>query len=380
MKVMLVIGGVTGGGAERQWMLLARALLDAGHDVVLATMEGRSTSELELLVGQGLRWRVVSGRWFREGAGRPAKRVLGLAGIIARLRVLISRERPDVVYSALTITNGAAWCATRLGHADKLVWGIRGAVEPYPRFARAIETVLGTMAKSVPLAIANAPQTVELHHERGIRPRAWATVPNGFDSDEFRPDARRRALARSLWEVGDRPVIGCVARLTPVKEHPLLLRAFARILLRVPDAVLVLAGGGSPAAERNLRTLATELGVAKNVRFLGSIDDAATVYAGFDVHVLASSTEGLPNAIGEAMAAGVPCVGTDVGAVAYLIGDTGVVVPSGNEGALAEAIADLLTNVALRVRLGSAARQRVINHFSVRTTAARTVAAFTASL
>lgn len=380
MRVLLVVGSVTGGGAERQWMLLARALMDTGHDVALATVDDRRTPEVEELVRRGLRWRVVSGELFRKGAGRPTRRALGIAGIIARLRLLIARERPDVVYSALTITNGAAWCATRVGYGGKLVWGIRGEVEPYPRFARAIEGVMGVMARSVPLAIANAPQSVAAHHERGIRPRAWAMVPNGFDSTVYRPDAEQRALVRAAWAVDERPVVGCVARLTPVKEHPLLLRAFARARARVPDAVLVLAGGGAPGPERSLRALAAELGIADSVRFLGSVDDAAAVYAGLDVHVLASSTEGLPNAIGEAMSSGVPCVGTNVGAMAYLLGDTGLIVPSGDETALAEALADLLADPVRRARLGLAARQRIVEEFSVAATAARTLAAFAESL
>lgn len=380
MKVMLVIGSATGGGAERQWMLLARGLLDAGHSVVLATMDDVPTRELRQLENCGLRWRVVSGRFFREGSGRPAKRVLGLVSVIARLRLLISQERPDVVYSALTITNGAAWCATRLGHGDTLVWGIRGAVEPYPHFGDAIEAVVAVMAKSVRLAIANAPQSIKLHRERGIHPQAWALVPNGFDTSEFRPDVDRRALARATWQVEDRPVVGCVARLTPVKEHPLLLRAFARVLVHVPRAVLVLAGGGAPNVERGLRQLVAALGVAESVRFLGSVDDAASVYAGLDLHVLASSTEGLPNAVGEAMAAGLPCVSTDVGAVAYLMGDAGVVVPVGDEAALAMAMINLLADSALREKLGRAARQRIVDDFSRASAAARTVDAFRTSL
>lgn len=380
MKVMLVIGGVAGGGAERQWMLLARALLDRGHQVVLATTSDVQTSELNALIARGLTWRIVSGRIFREASGRPAQRVVGLVSVIARMRRLISRERPDVVYSALTLTNGAAWCATRLGYADRLVWGIRGTWEPYPRFAKAIDGVIGAMARSVPLAIANAPQSVELLLERGIRARAWALVPNGFDTEAFRPDPLARAAARASWGVGDRPVVGCVARLTPVKEHPLLIRAFARVLGTVPDAVLVLAGGGTPTATRDLQALATARGVAKNVRFLGTVDDAAFVYAGLDLHVLASSTEGLPNAIGEAMAAGVPCVGTDVGAVAFLVGDTGIVVPSGDERALAESMAELLAAPTLRAQLGDAARKRIIDEFSVAATAARTLTAFAESL
>jgi len=380
MKVMLVIGSVAGGGAERQWMLLARALLDAGHQVVLGTVQSVPTPELAQLVDRGLRWRVISGLLFRDGAGRPSRRALGLVSVIARLRWLISQEQPDVVYSALTITNGASWCATRLGYGDRLVWGIRGAVEPYPRFERAIEGVIGAMAKSVPLAIANAPQSVEMHRARGIHPRAWATVPNGFDTDGFRPDTAARAAARASWGAGDRPVVGCVARLTPVKEHPLLLRAFARVLESVPDALLVLAGGGAPAVEAALQKLAVDLGIAASVRFLGSVDDAAAVYAGLDVHVLASSTEGFPNAIGEAMATGVPCVGTNVGAVAYLMGDTGIVVPSGDESALAAGIARLLADPTERARLGSAARRRIESEFGRATAAARTLAAFTASL
>lgn len=376
MRVMLVIGAVSGGGAERQWMLLAEALLAGGHRVVLATLNDLRTPELDALIARGLVWHVIAGRLFRGGAGRPARRAVGLASSIIRLRWAIEMEKPDVVYTALTITNGLGWCATRGGREDRLVWGIRGAVEPYPRFRRAVEGLVGVMAPGVPLAIVNAHRSIELHEARGIRPRAWATVPNGFDTDRFCADPARRAAVRAAWGVGDAPVVGCVARFTPEKEHPLLLRAFARVRRRVPAAILVLAGGGSPQTEHALRELVVTLGLGDSVRFLGPVDDVVGTYAALDVHVLSSSSEGLPNAMGEAMACGLACVGTDVGAVAELIGDTGRVVPPGDEGALGDAISELLEDRPMRTALGQAARARIVEGFSPAAVAQRTLAAF----
>jgi glycosyltransferase involved in cell wall biosynthesis len=145
-----------------------------------------------------------------------------------------------------------------------------------------------------------------------------------------------------------------VANLIPYKGHDVVLDALARL---ADPPSLRLAGGG---AERDrLATRAAELGLAGRVEFLGAVAGAEHLWAAAQFGVLASFQEGLPNAVLEAMASGVPVVATAVGGVPELVDDgvTGLVVPPGDPAALAGAIDALAGDAALRVRLGAAARQ-----------------------
>lgn len=209
----------------------------------------------------------------------------------------------------------------------------------------------------------------------GIAREAVAVIPNGIDTALFAPvdsPAARRALRRAKGLPEDPLLFGCVAALRPVKNHRGLLRGFARALraTAVP-AELVLVGAGQSAGE--LRELAGTLGITDQVRFLGRRADVAELLPCFDAFVLNSDTEGLSYAVLEAMACGLPLIGTAVGANVKLVteGRQGMLVAAGDEVALAAALSRAMADPALLKEMGRAARRLVENEYGMAAMAAR---------
>ncbi len=164
------------------------------------------------------------------------------------------------------------------------------------------------------------------------------------------------------------PTISWAGRIDPVKDLETLIIAFALVHAKMPDARLRIFG--SPPAGRDsylesCRTLAADLGVAESVSFEGRVAEIRDAYVAGHVVVLCSITEGFPFTLIEAMTCGRPCVATDVGGVPEAIADTGLVVPPRNSEALAESCLTLLRDGDLRRRLGAAARNRVLEYFTV---------------
>jgi glycosyltransferase involved in cell wall biosynthesis len=191
-------------------------------------------------------------------------------------------------------------------------------------------------------------------------------VPNGIDLDRFR-DPRDTGLVRqSLGIPLDAPVIGTVGRVSEVKRQDLLIRAFRLVLSRVPDAQLLLVGDGPWMGE--LRELTADLGLDDRVHFAGYQPRPEPYLQAMDVFALSSRSEGMPLAVLEAWAAGLPVVATRVGGLPELIDDgrTGVLVDFGDEHALAGALCDLIADPEFSRRLGEAGRNRVESLFSLR--------------
>ena len=360
MKILLVIGSAHGGGAQRQWLMLAGGLMKHGHEVTLATLADRRCPELDTLVAEGLDWRVLG--TVRRGA-------------TGRLRKLIDELEPTAIYSALWMTNLVAWRALRKGGSERLVWGIRssgGFLSTYQRLTRRLCSLLSSR---VPLAISNSEAGRRAAAELGFRPGTFVVVANGFDTDFFAPDHEQRITFRATHELGpNTALIGCVARLERTKDHAGLLKAFAELPERHQAGRLVLAGDGPLLSE--IEQLATDLGIRERVLMLGQVSDPRSIYNALDVHVLNSIAEGTPNAVGEAMACGIACIATDVGDCRRLLGDNGHLVPSGDTAALTEAMSKLLDDPQQRAELGKSGRERIGAEFSVDDLTKATVAAF----
>jgi glycosyltransferase involved in cell wall biosynthesis len=193
------------------------------------------------------------------------------------------------------------------------------------------------------------------------------TIVNGIDVDYF---ARRRDRAAKRAELGFAPeewVIGTVGTLRPQKNHRLLLDAFARLGDRLPEARLVIAGGGD--LRGSLEAWARERGVADRTRFLGSRLDVAELLAAFDAYCLPSHYEGMPLSLFEAMAAGVPVIATDVLGSRDVVRTeaTGLLVPAGDAEALADALVRLRREPALAGRLAAAGRAYVAENARLET-------------
>jgi glycosyltransferase involved in cell wall biosynthesis len=202
----------------------------------------------------------------------------------------------------------------------------------------------------------------------GYRADKLRVVPNGFDTDRFRPDAEARAAVRAElgWDEAT-PVVGLVARFDPQKDHRTFTAAARRVLDDVPDARFVLCGRGVTAENVDLVRLIRAGELQDQVALLGVRDDMPAVTAAFDVAVSSSAFgEAFSIAIGEAMATGVPCVVTDSGNAARLVGDAGRVVPVRDPGALARGIVDLLRlSREERRAMGAQGRTTIVDRYSL---------------
>ena len=219
------------------------------------------------------------------------------------------------------------------------MWGIRASrVAPSPEEAVAFR-LCAHLSRNVPLAIANSYAGRDFHQGRGYRPRSFAIVPNGVDTDLFKPDARSRASVREEWGVeADQRVIGVVGRLNPVKGHEQFLHS-ARALIESDSALtFVVVGDGDDVYRERLLGLSRRLGITKHIMWLGERRDMARIYNGLDLLCSAALSEGFPNVAAEAMSCGTPCVVTDVGDSRRIIGQAGIAVPAGDPIALTEGI------------------------------------------
>ena len=199
-----------------------------------------------------------------------------------------------------------------------------------------------------------------LVEDQGLRARRVRVVPNGIDAAPYAAAGAQRDAVRAALGLGGAFVVGSVARLVPVKDQACQLAALARC----PQATLVLVGDGPERAA--LEALAAQLGVTARVRFLGTRHDVPNLLAAFDVFTLSSLSEGLPVAVLEAMAAGLPVVATRVGGVPEAVRDgvTGLLTPPRDAAALGAAWR-ALESPQRRAALGAAGRAVVRSRFSL---------------
>jgi glycosyltransferase involved in cell wall biosynthesis len=201
----------------------------------------------------------------------------------------------------------------------------------------------------------------ETARREGVSRECIRVIPNAVDTERFHPAApgERERIRVRLGFAATAPLVGCVANLRPVKGHEVLLDAFAAACAHLPEARLALIGEGP--AEASLRERARALGILDRLHFLGLRDDVPDLLRAFDAAVSASHSEGLSNALLEAMASGLPTVATSVGGNTELLEDglLGTLVPPGDPAAMAIALRDLLTSPDRCRRLGAAARDRV---------------------
>jgi len=199
---------------------------------------------------------------------------------------------------------------------------------------------------------------------RGASPASIRRIPNGIDDRQFaRNEAMRRATRQSLGIPDSTVVVGALGRLEPVKRFDVLLRAMAAVRVPAPT-LLVIAGDGSCRAA--LESQANALGLSDRTRFLGHRDDVQEIHQALDLYVQSSDSEGIPNAVLEAMAVETPVVATDVGGTNEIIDDGvhGLLVPAADPEALARAIRDTITDAGATAARVRAARRRIEQELS----------------
>jgi glycosyltransferase involved in cell wall biosynthesis len=215
--------------------------------------------------------------------------------------------------------------------------------------------------------IAVSQATKEEMTAAGVPAAIISVIHNAIDTEAWSPSRATTDLREELGLGDGFPIVGYVGRIMPEKDLETWLRAAAVVARKYPLARFVLVGEGRDGTMLSqLRQLATELGIAERVSFPGYRENLPPVYATFDIFMLSSRREGLPNSILEAMAMGLPVVSTDVAGTKELVihDETGFILPQGDVLGLARAIMALIDNDQLRWHMGQAGRRRVVREFS----------------
>jgi len=205
------------------------------------------------------------------------------------------------------------------------------------------------------------------HEKSGFAATGGVLIPNGVDPQRFTSDREQSpALRQSLGIEHDAIVIIAVGRANAIKGHDVLLQTARKVSKAKAPVHFLIVGEGTCWQAEPYAEFASDASIRQCVTLVGVRNDVPDLLSVADVFVSASKTEGFPNAVAEAMAAGLPCVVTDVGDSAMLLGDAGLVVPPGDAGALAMGIVDLAQRTeADRKALGTGGRRRIQSGFSI---------------
>jgi glycosyltransferase involved in cell wall biosynthesis len=289
---------------------------------------------------------------------------------ILQLKKIMRELQPDVLQGWMYHGNLFATIAAKMLHnVVPVVWNIRQSLYDFKqeKLLTAWMIKLCAWLSNKPAKILYNSYTSNLQHQKiGYSKLRSVIIPNGFDCDKLHPIAGSQ-LRRELGLNDDELLIGMVARYHPMKCHKNLIMAAENVIKSCNKVKFVLIGKGVDDFNLILKQQVKNAGLTNEVYLLGERLDAAEITATFDIAVLPSGWgEGFPNVIGEAMACGVPCVVTDVGDAAKIVGDTGVVVPANDVPALTSGLQQLIERGrAARKQLGLHARQRIIDNYSI---------------
>ena len=355
--VVHLITELNTGGAERMLLKLLSALNGNRFRHIVVSMQDKGTQ------GRSIEALGVELHTLGMSPGRPSLKSL------MRLIRLLSHVRPDVLQTWLYHADLMGFVAGKLARVPRVAWNIRCSEldrEKYWDVSTLLVPVLSILSRWVNVAIVNSGEGMAYHKRRGYRPKNWCLIPNGFDLEEFRPDPGAPLfLQESLGIPPGSVLVGVVARFDPAKNHLGFLEAAGAVRREYPHAWFVLAGKGITRENRVIVDEIDRQDLGDRISLLGERKDIPQIMAGLDVFVSSSaSSEGTSNVIGEAMSCGVPCVATEVGNSALLIGNVGCVVRPNDVAALAAAVMELIAMEGdERKLLGEAARSRIRERF-----------------
>jgi glycosyltransferase involved in cell wall biosynthesis len=352
MKIVFLIRSLNKGGAELQLVTLADLLKKRGHEVKVAVSYADGYYKKVLNEGgisiidlhKKSRWDI---------------------GSFIRLGAAIHKEKPDILHSYMTTSNMQASLIGTFFKKIKVVWGVRSSnmvSGSYSKLSRALYSIEPLFSKRADLIISNSEAARQLLLERGLNPSKIAVIYNGIDTDYYKEN-KDFISSRKL---DDQIKIGTASRIDPKKGYEIFLSAIKIFNDTYPQQKVrfIAAGGGNRDYFNQLISRAKQIGVEDQILWLGQQDDMVQVLNNFDIYSSNSVFgEGFSNSIGQAMSCQVPCVVTDVGDSAKIVGDTGIVVKPGDSQGLAEAWFQMAGN-DLKV-LGQRARARIIENYSL---------------
>ena len=358
LRIVFLTTGLNGGGAETLLFHLLRVMNRERFDPVVISLMDRGRLG-DAIAGLGVPLHTIG---LRAGRATPAA--------LFQLVRLTRAARPDVIQGWMYHSNLAATLVGFFVRAP-VCWCIhssftsREVMKPFTRLIVWISARLSRLAAK----IVYVAQTSRAQHEQiGFASERGCVIPNGVDLTLFQPSAAaRKSVREELGLQPDAPLIGMMGRYDPQKDHANFLRAAALLARKRPDVGFLLAGAGVDHANQALTDLVRTLDLGGCVHLLGERHDMPRLDAALDIATLSSAFgEAHSLAVTEAMACAVPCVVTDVGDSARVVGETGVTVPPCDAESLAAGWERLISaGPQKRRELGELARQRAEECYSV---------------
>ena len=351
-----VITGLDTGGAERSLVNLVTGMDRAqfSSDVVTLVDAGPMAEPLK---EAGI---PVTSLGMRRGRPTPA----ALLSLIRHLRATKPAILQTWLYHADLIGTAAAWIA----RPELLLWNVRCTditLADSEKSMRSLVRLLAMLSGRPDAIVVNSQRGQKDHKRIGYHPKRWVNIPNGVDLRRFHPrDGEKAALRTRLGLRPNATTVGLVARYHPMKDVETFLRAASLFRRNHANSQFVLSGEGFTRDNSILAAMIEALDLSGHVSLLGPRSDIDLIYPTLDVLALCSIYgEGFPNVLCEAMACSVPCIATDVGDSAQIIGDCGLIVPMRNPEALAQGWEALIKR-GLGV-VGELARSRITAHFGL---------------
>ena len=349
MRIVYVLTSLGMGGAERQVLALAGRMAAQGHRVSLLVLKSRLGEE----------WPSTLEVVYLNLGRTPMSLVIGLM----RARRFLIGFRPHLLHSHSFHANLFARLLTVIAPGHRLICTIHNIWEGGWARMLAYRMTDGLSQKTTAVCTAAALRFISL---KAISQTKCLVLSNGIDVTEFFPQAKRRAQTRAQMGVNEEFIWLAAGRIAPAKDYPNLLRAFARVTAACPQAQLWIAGEAAGTEFKRVSGLTVELGLGDRARWLGLRHDIPALLDAADGFVSSSAWEGMPLAVGEAMAMEKPVVATDVGGVRELLDEAGVMVPPKDPDALAAAMLELIRRKPEDRRvLGCQARERIVSKFSM---------------
>ena len=358
MKILHIINSLDIGGAEQMLVKLCKAQAFSKDDILVVTLldAGALASQI------------------RHSGYEVMPLTLGRNPVswlfLFQLASIIKKFKPDIIQSWLYQSNFVAGIMGRLANVP-VVWGIRQSnlsAEHNKLFTRRVIRLCAVMSNVLPSHIISNSDKARYEHTRAGYTDNFSVIANGFETEVFLPDPSSFLGLRAELAISpDSLIVGMVGRFDSQKNHAGFFEAASIIHKDMPEVHFCLVGAGINAGNQKLVKMITAADIpASRLHLLDARDDIAYIMAGFDICGLPSLGESFPNVVGEAMASGVPCVVTDVGDCAKIVGDTGRVVKAGDIGQFATEIIGLLSlSVKARKQLGKQARKRIKINYSL---------------
>ena len=358
-RVCHLITGLGAGGAERMLTRLVSAPNQKGvqHTVISLMDSGVFGPEIE---AKGVALHTL-------GMRRSMPSPFAIWRLVGLLRSL----KPDVLMTWLYHADLLGILVGRLTYVRRIYWNLRcsdmsRASQSW--FSRVTTWFLVRLSPLPTEVVANSQAGQKHHLGMGYRPKAWRIIPNGVNLDQFMVTSDGPNYLRELLNLSPNAlVVGHVARYNEMKDHVTLLAAIEDVARKVPHAHFVLVGHEVTDKTPLFAQAMQNPVFSGRLYLLGRCQNIPQILSGLDLFVLSSAYgEGSPNVLLEAMASGVPCVTTDVGDAAAIVGDTGRVVRPEDQAALAQAIEQILELPSAQRRdLGDKAHTRVKEHYAL---------------